>query len=177
MDKPQILGDPASGTGRFMLAYASIYAKTGVMNLVCVNTDIDFMAYVFGLWNGFLNNIPSIHIRGDSLALKGWDGYAVIPWSPGEVITNPKCLPQLEAWREHPYAKYTMWSPLPPRLIKLDEEQIDRVMKIGFKEKPLSGQIALNSEDDPRAPRRVEKKMRVLQKNPLQEIAKQTKLF
>ncbi|MFA5365645.1 MAG: N-6 DNA methylase, partial [Candidatus Bathyarchaeia archaeon] len=51
-ERMQVFGDPASGTGRFMLQTAKLYAeKTGKLNFLYVNTDIDFRAYVYCVMN------------------------------------------------------------------------------------------------------------------------------
>jgi len=76
----QTILDPAAGTGRFMLSTAKHYAKKlGYFNFTFTNIDIDYRVWVFCIFNALLNNIPGIHILGDSLATKFRDAYATMP--------------------------------------------------------------------------------------------------
>ena len=72
--------DPASGTGRYMLSTAKFYAKElGYFNFMFTNIDIDYQVWVFCVFNAILNNIPGLHILGDSLTNKFRDAYVTIP--------------------------------------------------------------------------------------------------
>ena len=78
--EPKKICDPAAGTGRFMLSIAKYYQeKLGYYNFLMTNIDIDKRMFTYCTMNAILHAIPSINIWGDSLALKFWDGYAVIP--------------------------------------------------------------------------------------------------
>jgi type I restriction-modification system DNA methylase subunit len=81
LEKPQMINDPAAGTGRFMLKTAQHFAKVcdGALNFIFFNIDIDFTVYVYCAMNAILNGIPSFNIRGDSLAFKFQEGIATIP--------------------------------------------------------------------------------------------------
>ncbi len=72
--------DPASGTGRFMLSTAKSYHEAGGgYNFHFTNIDIDPMMWTYATMNAILHDIPSISIHGDSLAIKYWAAYAVVP--------------------------------------------------------------------------------------------------
>ena len=78
--KPQMILDPAAGTGRFMLGTAQHYVKAvGQRNFMFFNIDIDFTVYVYCAMNAILHGIPSINILGDSLAHKFREGIGTIP--------------------------------------------------------------------------------------------------
>jgi hypothetical protein len=80
LEKPQMINDPAAGTGRFMLKTAQYYAKTvGQLNFIFFNIDIDFTVYVYCAMNAILHGIPSVNIRGDSLLYKFQEGIGTIP--------------------------------------------------------------------------------------------------
>ena len=77
---PKSYSDPAAGTGRFMLAIAKHYAEhTGRLNFIVYNTDLDYRAFVFCVMNAVLNGIPSVTVRGDSLAMKFYEGFVTVP--------------------------------------------------------------------------------------------------
>jgi type I restriction-modification system DNA methylase subunit len=80
LTKMQKIGDPAAGTGRFMLATAKHYAeKIKMFNFIFVNVDIEFRAYVFCSMNAILNGIPSATFWGDSLMDRYTEGIVVMP--------------------------------------------------------------------------------------------------
>ena len=80
LEKPQMINDPAAGTGRFMLKTAQYFAKTvGQLNFIFFNIDIDSTVYVYCTMNAILHGIPSINILGDSLAFKFREGVGTIP--------------------------------------------------------------------------------------------------
>jgi hypothetical protein len=63
-----------------MLQTAKLYAeKTGKLNFLYVNTDIDFRAYVYCVMNAMLNRIPSITCWGNSLSLEYSESIWVLP--------------------------------------------------------------------------------------------------
>ncbi len=77
--------DPASGTGRFMLRTAKTYHKAGAgYNFLFTNVDIDPRMWTYSTMNAILHDIPSINIHGDSLALKYWGAYVVVPTNSGQ---------------------------------------------------------------------------------------------
>ncbi len=77
---PLMIHDPTAGTGRFMLATAKRYAeKTGKLNFIFFNIDLDFRAYVFCVMNAVLNGIPAVTVHGDSLAMQYYEGYVTVP--------------------------------------------------------------------------------------------------
>jgi type I restriction-modification system DNA methylase subunit len=78
--KPQMILDPAAGTGRFMLGTAQHFAKTvGQLNFIFFNIDIDFIVYVYCAMNAILYGIPSVNILGDTLTHKFREGIGTIP--------------------------------------------------------------------------------------------------
>lgn len=80
LQKPTCYYDPACGTGRFMLKTAEYYAeKTGKLNFLYVNTDIDYRAYVFCAMNAILNRIPAIVCWGDTLKMEYREAIVVLP--------------------------------------------------------------------------------------------------
>ena len=86
--------DPASGTGRFMLRTAKQYHKAGAgYNFLFTNIDIDSRMWTFTTMNAILHDIPSINIHGDTLALKYWGAYGVIPTN-----TSHDGVPGLGLW-------------------------------------------------------------------------------
>lgn len=84
MKEFQRILDPAAGTGRFMLRTAKHYAeKAGQYNFLFTNIDIDQRVFVFCTMNAILYDIPSVNIRGDTLATKFWDAFMTIPTNIG----------------------------------------------------------------------------------------------
>jgi len=79
--KPWVICDPASGTGRFMLRIADYFANNngGTLNFVITNVDSDGRAFVYCTANAILNGIPAFHIYGDSLKLEVWDAFVTVP--------------------------------------------------------------------------------------------------
>lgn len=72
--------DPAAGTGRFMLRTADYFArKTGMLNFLFVNIDIDRRAFTYCTMNAIMNGIPAICIHGDTLRVEAWDAFVMLP--------------------------------------------------------------------------------------------------
>jgi type I restriction-modification system DNA methylase subunit len=79
-EKPQVILDPAAGSGRFMLGTAKHYMNVAKqLNFIFFNVDIDFRAYVYCAMNAILNGIPAITVWGDSLAMHYREGIVTIP--------------------------------------------------------------------------------------------------
>jgi len=80
MRRPVTILDPASGTGRFMMAMARYYRKhVGTYNFVFTNIDIDRRVWIYGVMNAILNAIPSRHLHGNTLSGECWEAFIVLP--------------------------------------------------------------------------------------------------
>lgn len=78
--RPITVLDPASGTGRFMMAMARYYEENvGTYNFVFTNIDIDRRVWIYGVMNAILNAIPSRHLHGNTLSGECWEAFTVLP--------------------------------------------------------------------------------------------------
>lgn len=81
---PKTVCDPAAGTGRFMLRTAKHFAeKTGTLNFLFTNIDLDFRAFVYCTANAILSGIPAFHIWGNTLSVEAFDAFATLPMGNG----------------------------------------------------------------------------------------------
>lgn len=75
------ISDCASGSGRMMIAHASIAKDSSSFsnNYIYYNQDIDYKAFIFTTLNASLRNLASINVWGDTLAVTVNKVFVTVP--------------------------------------------------------------------------------------------------